>query len=138
MLKFRLTSNKRSGEVVKVGKKCKRIAIYATQTSRNGDRKRDWGCGRVGVCVTTTQTTALIKLVCTDFLTTALISLLTDHPIDFLYSAAGVRTFPHNAPTHIDTHQRLLFLINTHINHPKYLCDKPIINLHRQVQYSDN
>lgn len=31
-----------------------------------------------------------------------------------------------------------LALINTHINHPKYRCDKPIINLHCQVQYSDN
>lgn len=32
----------------------------------------------------------------------------------------------------------LLFLINTHINHAKYQRDKPIINLHHQVQYSDN
>lgn len=98
-------------------------------------RRRKWSDGA------RTQTAALIKLGCSDFPTAALIPLSDDHPST---SCSSLLVCALSPPPSTHTHARtrpllfLLSLINTHINHPKYLCDKPIINLHCRVQYSDN
>lgn len=73
-----------------------------------------------------TQTTTLIKLALSDFLSAVPISLFADQSLTSCTLLL------------VHTTAALLVLIDTHINHAKYLGDKPIINLHHQVEPSDN